>query len=537
MTHSPGDSELLLPDSESCSSSSRADSPPENNNVSSPPPISLSTAAKDSDFGSLGFGDELYEVPQDTITSPLGLKNASTSSSGCMPASSPPPPPRARAGTRGSSKNRLSALDPGALAGEALSDMEGLSHCLASLSRPEFHDAVFICGADGSERVGCVRALMASRSHVLQRMLYPPPSRAEGDRQNGIKNTTNCGSSKDSAGILTPPASKGGRRSSGTTSSSRRERKCSSSKKSSVNHGMSSSNGMTTKKKREIFKAGCHDGHDNTFGGVENTFAHHHGQLYHQHQQHRQHQQQYAICVHMPEFGSDTMRLIREFCQTGRCTLRADTILGVANAADRFALPALRDACAEFVQRCIALDTVVPLLQGCGKHIHYKSTKALLRAVLEYCENAAEEVLQLPELTDLPQHVMRLLLARELRAPEIHKFEAALRWSRAHAAANPSAGGGRPLKDIMAPLIEWVAFYKVDAAALMRIVKPSLTVSDEIIMTALAYQADPSSVDPEDMRLYPGNHRYSSAGNSIISGVGNSSSGITPEHERPVTEA
>ena len=54
-----------------------------------------------------------------------------------------------------------------------------------------------------------------------------------------------------------------------------------------------------------------------------------------------------------------------------------------------------------------------------GEHIHYKSTKALLRAVLEYCENAAEEVLQLPELTDLPQHVMRLLLARELGVVEL----------------------------------------------------------------------------------------------------------------------
>jgi len=51
---------------------------------------------------------------------------------------------------------------------------------------------------------------------------------------------------------------------------------------------------------------------------------------------------------------------------------------------------------------------------------------------------AGTEVLNLGSFTLLPQHVVRLILAREeLRAEEFTKFQAALMWSKKYCDSNP----------------------------------------------------------------------------------------------------
>lgn len=52
--------------------------------------------------------------------------------------------------------------------------------------------------------------------------------------------------------------------------------------------------------------------------------------------------------------------------------------------------------------------------------------------------HTGNEVLNLGSFTLLPQHVVRLILARdELQADEFTKFQAALMWSKKYCDANP----------------------------------------------------------------------------------------------------
>jgi hypothetical protein len=115
------------------------------------------------------------------------------------------------------------------------------------------------------------------------------------------------------------------------------------------------------------------------------------------------------------------------------------------NAADYYGLDELRRACAGFVQCCINVDTVCALLASAERYIQYKCTKTLVQKVcrlgvrggvlnffwkvLEFVDEHGNEVLNLGSFTLLPQHVVRLILARdELHADEFTKFQAALMW-------------------------------------------------------------------------------------------------------------
>ncbi|XP_039296365.1 serine-enriched protein isoform X2 [Nilaparvata lugens] len=210
------------------------------------------------------------------------------------------------------------------------------------------------------------------------------------------------------------------------------------------------------------------------------------------------------------EFEPDVFRQLIEYIHTGCVTLQPRTLLGVMNAADYYGLDALRHACAGFVQCCINVDTVCALLASAERYIQYKCTKSLVQKVLEFVDEHGNEVLNLGSFTLLPQHVVRLILAREeLRADEFTKFQAALMWSKKYCDSNQNT----VLKDVIGNFLEYIQFHKIPANVLMKEVHPLGLVPYSIIMNALAYQADPTSVEPS--KLSPNRVRRSAQGRSM----------------------
>jgi len=120
------------------------------------------------------------------------------------------------------------------------------------------------------------------------------------------------------------------------------------------------------------------------------------------------------------------------------------------------------------------------------------------------------EVLNLGSFTLLPQHVVRLILVREeLKADEFTKFQAALMWGKKYCDNNP----GVQIKEIIGNFLEYIQFHKIPANVLMKDIHPLGVVPYHIVMNALAYQADPSSVDPA--KLSPNRARRSTGGRSM----------------------
>ena len=110
---------------------------------------------------------------------------------------------------------------------------------------------------------------------------------------------------------------------------------------------------------------------------------------------------------------------------------------------------------------------------------------------MDFIDKNAESVLIQHELTELPEHVLHLILSREdIRACANTKFNAALAWSRAQLRKDPN----KDLGEIFAPFVDVVRFDEIPAMVLMKEVKPLNVIPDNVLMGALAYQADPDCV-------------------------------------------
>lgn len=190
------------------------------------------------------------------------------------------------------------------------------------------------------------------------------------------------------------------------------------------------------------------------------------------------------------EFEPDVFRQLIEYIHTGCVTLQPRTLLGVMNAADYYGLEELKCACSGFIQCCITVDTVCALLATAERYIQYKCTKFLIQKVLEFVDDHGNEVLNLGSFATLPQHVVRLIMAREeLKADEFSKFQAALMWSKKYCDTN-----GLSLREVLHSFLEYIEFHMIPANILMQEIHPLGLVPNSMIMTALAYQADPTSV-------------------------------------------
>lgn len=117
---------------------------------------------------------------------------------------------------------------------------------------------------------------------------------------------------------------------------------------------------------------------------------------------------------------------------------------------------------------------------------------------MEFVDSHGDEVLQLPEFVHLPRHVVELILAREeLKATDLNKYRAVERWATNFVTSNY----GATLPVVMAPFLQYVQFHLVPTNVLMKEIRPLGLVPESLLLTALAYQADPLSVTAADLRI------------------------------------
>ena len=195
------------------------------------------------------------------------------------------------------------------------------------------------------------------------------------------------------------------------------------------------------------------------------------------------------------DFEPEVFKQLVHYTHTGGVVLQARTLLGLMNAADHYGLEELKQACIRFMERCIAVDSVCSLLSSAEKYIQYKSTKILVQKIFEFVDVNAEAILALRGFFQLPQHVVRIVLGRdELAASEISKFDAAYNWCLHNSVSEGS--DEEEIRTLFEPFVDVISYNRIPARLLMQRVKPAGVVSDAHILTALAFQADPTSISP-----------------------------------------
>lgn len=105
--------------------------------------------------------------------------------------------------------------------------------------------------------------------------------------------------------------------------------------------------------------------------------------------------------------------------------------------------------------------------------------------MLEFVDSHANEVFKLNAFGLLPDHVVRLILAREsLKADELIKFNGVLTWCEHYCRQYELTDMG----DIMSNFLEFIEFHKIPTSVLVKDIYPTGLVPDRIFLSALAYQ-------------------------------------------------
>jgi len=162
------------------------------------------------------------------------------------------------------------------------------------------------------------------------------------------------------------------------------------------------------------------------------------------------------------------------------------------NGADYFGLEELRQICTQYSQRCVNVDTACSILCSAERYIHYKATKIFVQKVLDFVAEHGSEILESHDFLTLPRHVLELIIGRDdLHASEVSKYRACERWSQHYCDENPVA----MFRAVMAQFMKSIQLCEIPTQILMREIRPLDIVPDHVLLHALAYQADPESVE------------------------------------------
>ncbi|XP_064648492.1 serine-enriched protein-like [Lineus longissimus] len=228
------------------------------------------------------------------------------------------------------------------------------------------------------------------------------------------------------------------------------------------------------------------------------------------------------------EFEPDVFRKLMEFIHCGRLCITPEILLGVLNAGEQYGIEGLKQACTRYCDVFLTPQTACVILKSVEKYIHFKATKLVLTKVLQYVDQNIGDMAgqrnfflqdtsatvctlwqKYPaeknfaaghrEFAGLPRDVILLLLSREqLEISEATKFRVAFDWSRRQLESDDF----EKLREFLRPFLKCIKFHEIPAATLMKFVRPLNIISDEVLINALAYQADPTSANLETPDVY-----------------------------------
>ena len=105
--------------------------------------------------------------------------------------------------------------------------------------------------------------------------------------------------------------------------------------------------------------------------------------------------------------------------------------------------------------------------------------------MLEFVDSHANEIFKLNAFGLLPEHVVRLILARDgLQADEHIKYNGVYTWCEHYCRSYELTN----IADIMRNFLDLIQFHKIPTSVLLGEIYPTHIVPDDIFLSALAYQ-------------------------------------------------
>jgi BTB/POZ domain-containing protein 9 len=199
------------------------------------------------------------------------------------------------------------------------------------------------------------------------------------------------------------------------------------------------------------------------------------------------------------DFDNMVFGELLSYLMTGQCSIRPETVVGIACVAERFEVEELKQACLDNLPSCLTVVSICLILTQLEQYLSFAAAKTIVVQCLEFIDTNAAEILLSQQFLQLSENMVHLVLKRESSAdlPEIMKVKAAFAWGELH--SKPS---GPDFKSLVTPLLKHIKLHLIDPQDIMKILVPSGIFDMDKLMAALAYQVDPQSVEVENYTMF-----------------------------------
>lgn len=168
----------------------------------------------------------------------------------------------------------------------------------------------------------------------------------------------------------------------------------------------------------------------------------------------------------MEDFDNIVFSELLSYLMTGQCSIKPDTVVGIACVAEKFEVEELKQACLDNLSNCLSVASICIVLTQLELYLSYAAAKTIVVQCLEFIDTNAAEILLSQQFLELSENMVHLVLKRESSAdlPEIMKVKAAFAWGKLH-----SKSSGPDFKTLVTPLLKHIKLHLIDPQDIMKV--------------------------------------------------------------------
>jgi len=191
--------------------------------------------------------------------------------------------------------------------------------------------------------------------------------------------------------------------------------------------------------------------------------------------------------IEIPDMDMESFHALLNYLYTGNVSLSETNTVQLMAASHHYQLVELKDSCVQFASKTLeTYDALEYLRVG----ILCNESKFIERC-FTYIDEKIEDILLTESLFQLSKELfVQILLRDSLQASEISLFKGLLRWKE----KNDSQAAKELTKLIRIP--------QIDAKDIIKTVKPSKLVSEEVLFASMAYHAAPDEYQTNPDKMF-----------------------------------
>lgn len=200
--------------------------------------------------------------------------------------------------------------------------------------------------------------------------------------------------------------------------------------------------------------------------------------------------------IKFPLENFETMYALIQYLYTGQCHINEQNYKDLIRLSDKYELSELKSSCFEvLINLRVTPATVCSFLLDAISGKICSNANLLVEKCMNFIAREAEQVFSMDDIVTLPENIMlSLIQSDDLCISEIEVWKTVMKWGTAQ--LKKTENKDKKLKDVISQLIPHIRYPLIESDDLVKIVKPSGLVPQELYTQAIEASVGIKPRDP-----------------------------------------